>query len=136
MDQYDQNGALLDDVEQQRQVFSQMLRREVENAIIDARRTMSDDPEGAGQQLKLTLQNVERAPELNPDMRSQLIDKLQIALRESQRQASIKDELDAAREEQLAVARERELINQKLARHRTPEATGRPFQRADRRAPL
>ncbi len=116
VDQFDQNGALLDDVEQQRRVFSQLLRREVENTIIDARRAMADDPEAAGQQLKLTLQNVERAPELNPDMRSQLIDKLQIALREVQRQASIKDELDAAREEQLAAARERELINQRLAR--------------------
>jgi von Willebrand factor type A domain len=116
VDQFDQNGALLDEVEQQRQVFSQLLRREVENAIIDARRTMANDPAAAGQQLKLTLQNVERAPELTPDMRAQLIDKLQIALREVQRQASIKDELDAAREEQLAAAREREMVNQKLSR--------------------
>jgi hypothetical protein len=127
VDQFDESGALLDQVEEQRRVFSQLLRREVENSVIDARRMMADDPEAAGQQLKLTLQNVERAPELNPDMRSQLIDKLQIALREVQRQASIKDELDAAREEQIAAARERELINQRLARdiERTKQLVGR-----------
>ena len=137
VDQFDESGALLDEVEQQKRVFAQMLRREVENTIIDARRTMADDPDAAGQQLKLTLQNVERAPELNPDMRSQLIDKLQIALREVQRQASIKDELDAAREEQLAAARERQL-HQRAAgpRHRAREATGRPVRRAGRRTPL
>ncbi|MGD9632603.1 MAG: hypothetical protein AB7U97_04930, partial [Pirellulales bacterium] len=116
VDRFDEGGALLDEVEQQKRVFSQMLRREVENTIIDARRTMANDPVAAGQQLKLTLQNVERAPELNPDMRGQLIDKLQIALREVQRQASIKDELDAARQEQLAVAREQQLINEQLMR--------------------
>ena len=66
--------------------------------------------------MKLALQNVERAPELNPDVRAQLIDKLQIALREVQRSASIKDELDAAREEELAAARERQLLNDRLAR--------------------
>ena len=32
------------------------------------------------QNLKLALQNVERAPELTPDVRAQLTDKLQIAL--------------------------------------------------------
>ena len=116
VDQFDEDGALLDQVEQQKRVFAQMLRREVENMVIDARRMMSTDPEVAGQQLKLALQNVERAPELNPEVRAQLMDKLRIALREVQRQAAIKDELDAAREEQLAVAREQQLINERLAR--------------------
>ena len=116
VDQFDQNGALMDAVEQQKRVYAQMLRREVENTAIDARRTMANDPEAAGQQLKLALQNVERAPELDPEVRLQLIDKLQIALREVQRQATIKDELDAAREEQLAAAREQQLITERLAR--------------------
>jgi tetratricopeptide (TPR) repeat protein len=116
IDRFDEGGALLDEVEQQKRVFSQLLRREVENAVIDARRLMANEPEAASQQLKLTLQNVERAPELNPDMRAQLIDKLRIALREAQRQASIKDELDAERQEQLAVAREQQLLNDQLMR--------------------
>ena len=116
-DQFAGEGELLDEVEQQRRVFGQMLRREIENTVIDARRQMSSDPDATMQELKLALQNVERAPELNPDMRAQLIDKLQIAIRETQRAAVIKDELDAAREEQLAAARERQLLNEQLARN-------------------
>lgn len=116
VDQFDQSGAFLDAVEQEKRVFAQMLRREVENTVIDARRTMANDPASAGQSLKLALQNVERAPELEPEVRKQLIGKLQIALREVQRQATIKDELDAAREEELAAAREQQLITERLAR--------------------
>ena len=48
VDQFDENGALLDQVEQQKRVFAQMLRREVENTVIDARRAMTDDPGVAG----------------------------------------------------------------------------------------
>ena len=114
-----------------------MLRREIENTVIDARKTMSDDPQTAMQDLKLALQNVERAPELSPDVRAQLIDKLQIALREAQHQAVIKDELDAAREEELAVAPRTALAQRPHGpRPREGEATRRPLQRADRRGPL
>ncbi|HEX3600008.1 MAG TPA: hypothetical protein VHU84_07680 [Lacipirellulaceae bacterium] len=120
-DQFAGQGALLDDVQQQRRVFSQMLRREVETTVIDARKVMSDDPETAMQNLKLALQNVQQAPELTPDVRAQLIDKLQIAIREAQHTAVVKDELDAAREEQLAAARERRLLNDRMARDREKE---------------
>ena len=58
VDQYDQKSALLDDVETTASLSTNAPPRGG-NATIDARRTMSDDPEGAGQQLKLTLQNVE-----------------------------------------------------------------------------
>lgn len=120
-DRFAPEGELLDELEQNRRVFGQMLRREIENVVIDARRAMSDEPATAIQNLKLALENVERAPELNPDMRAQLIDKLQIALREAQRAAINKDELDAAREEQIAAARERRLLNDRLARDREKE---------------
>jgi hypothetical protein len=116
VDQFSQSGSFMDAVEQEKRVFAQMLRREVENTVIDARRSMANDPASAGQQLKLALQNVERAPELEPEVRTQLIGKLQVALREVQRQATIKDALDAAREEELAAAREQQLITERLAR--------------------
>jgi tetratricopeptide (TPR) repeat protein len=54
-------------------------------------------------------------------MRAQLIDKLEIALREVQRAASVKDELDAEREQQVAAARERQLLNERLARNQEKE---------------
>ncbi len=120
-DQFAAPGALMDEVQQQRRVFSQMLRREIENTVIDARKTMSSDPQTAMQDLKLALQNVERAPELTPDVRAQLTDKLQTALREAQHAAVVKDELDAQREEELAAARERRLLNDRMAHNREKE---------------
>jgi hypothetical protein len=116
-DRFAPEGELLDELEQNRRVFGQMMRRQIENTVIDARRIMSDDPATAIQDLKLALETVQRTPQLSPDMRAQLEDKLQIALREAQRAAIIKDELDAAREEQLAAARERRLLNERLIRN-------------------
>jgi hypothetical protein len=122
IDRFAGEGELLDEVEERRRVLGQMLRREIENTIADARDTMADDPEAAIQELKLAMQNVERAPELNPDVRAQLIDRLQIAIREGQRQAIIQDELEAEREEEMAAARERRLLNERLERDRELEA--------------
>ena len=51
-------------------------------------KVMADNPALANQDLKLALQNVERAPELEADVRAQLVDKLQTSLREVQRAAS------------------------------------------------
>ncbi len=120
-DRFAAPGQLLDETEQRRRVLGQLMRREVENAAIDARKIMAEDPQTAIQNLKLSLQKVEQAPELSPDLRAQLTDKLQIALREAQHQASIKDELDAQRQEEQAAARERRLLNQRLARNREKE---------------
>jgi tetratricopeptide (TPR) repeat protein len=120
-DRFAPEGVLLDETEQEKRVFSQMLRREVENTAIDARRQMRDSPELAAQQLKLTLQNVERATELDAATRAQLMDKLQTALREVQRASAIKDELDAEREEALAASRERQMLNARLARQQEKE---------------
>ncbi|HEX4413867.1 MAG TPA: hypothetical protein VH107_09595 [Lacipirellulaceae bacterium] len=120
-DQFAPSGALVDEVQQQRRVFGQMLRRQVENTVIDARKTMSDDPETAMQSLKLALDNVQRAPELTPDVRAQLVDKLQASLREAQHAAVVKDELEASREEELAAARERRMLNDRMARDREKE---------------
>ena len=118
IDRFVEEGALLDEVAQQKQVFAQMLRREVQNTIADARKVMADNPALANQDLKLALQNVERAPELGAGVRAQLVDKLQTTLREVQRAASIKDELDRAQEAQIAADRERRLLMDRLARDR------------------
>jgi hypothetical protein len=77
---------------------------------------MNADPDRVIQELKLTLQNIERAPELAADMRAQLVDKLQAAIRETQHAAQAKDERDAAQQEQMAMARERTALELRLAR--------------------
>ena len=67
------------------------------------------------------MQNVERSPELNPEIRAQLVDKLQTGLREVQRAASIKAEQDALRESEMAAVRERKLLMERLSRQREKE---------------
>ncbi|WP_197526651.1 VWA domain-containing protein [Botrimarina colliarenosi] len=112
------DGRFLNSIDRNRAVFAQLLEKEVQNAIVDARTEMSSDPEGATQSLKLMLQSVERAPELVASTRAGLIDKLQSALREASRQAIIKDELDRERQENLAAAQERRLLLDRMAQKR------------------
>src|SRR5690606_7612156 len=96
------DGRFLGEVERQNRVFAEMLRKQIENEIRDARDMMTTEPAQASQKLKMALQSVERAPELIAAVRAQLIDRLQSALREVARAAAIKDDIDREREEELA----------------------------------
>lgn len=112
------DGRFLSGVERNRRVYAQLLEREVSTAIADAREMMSRSPEQAIQSLKLMLQNVEQAPELIASVRAGLIDKIQSALREADRQAIIKDELDRERQEVLAAAEETRLLLARMEQKR------------------
>ena len=109
-------STLLDQVEQERRVIAEMLSKEIENGVIDARSAMSSNPRKAIQDLKLSLESIRRAPDLDAAKRAELISKLQTALKEARFQASLKDEIDRQREEELASLRERKLLNERLAR--------------------
>ena len=115
------DGRFLSSVERSGRVFAQMLEKEVQTTIADARDIMAQNPDGASQQLKLMLLNVERAPELAASVRAGLIDKIQSALREAARQSEIKDDLDREREARLAAARERRLLLDRLELKRQRE---------------
>ena len=117
LNQVGSGSTLLDQVEQERRVIAEMISKEIENAVIDARSAMSSDPRMAIQDLKLSLESVRRAPDLDAAKRAELIDKLQTALKEARYQASLKDEIDRQREEELASLRERKLLNDRLARN-------------------
>ena len=117
LDEVASGGTLLDQVEQERRVIAQIISKEIENAVIDARSTMSSDPRLSIQNLKLSLDSVRRAPDLDAGKRAELIDKLQTALKEARYQASLKDEIDRQREEELAAVRERKLLNDLLLRN-------------------
>nr|MBA3480357.1 VWA domain-containing protein [Pirellulales bacterium] len=108
------DGTFLDEVEQERIVYQRVLETEVQNTVRDARERMANEPQIAIQDLKLALENVSRAANLDPTTRAELEDKLQIALREAIRQASLKDELDALRNEELAAAAEAKQLNAQL----------------------
>ncbi|QDT72177.1 VWA domain-containing protein [Lacipirellula limnantheis] len=110
------DGTFLDEVEQERRAFSQMLEAEVANTVIDARERMAAEPQIAIQELKLSLENIRRAAELDPATRAALEDKLSIALREATRKASLKDELDRLQEEELAAARDQKFLDAQLTR--------------------
>ncbi len=116
LDQLPRNGEFLDQVEQERRVYAEMLGKEIQNILIDARTSMSADPQLAIQDLKLALDNVNRAADLEAAKRAELVSKLQTALKEARYQATLKDELDRQREEELAAARETKLLNERLTR--------------------
>ena len=109
------DGRFLNSVDRNSSVYAQLLEKEVQNTVADARDIMSSNPDAATQQLKLMLLNVERAPELVSSVRAGLIDKIQMALREAARQAEIKDDLDREREARLAATREQRLLLDRLA---------------------
>ncbi len=75
-------GAQLGDEIKRRQVQSELIKTMVENELIEARRGMMESPEAAKNNLKLALQSVMSAPELDPETRSQLEGKLQSAIKE------------------------------------------------------
>ncbi len=110
------SGSFLDEVEQERRVYQQMLEKDITNIVIDARSSMASDPILAIQELKLALENLKRTPDLEPAKRAELADKLEIALREATQKATLKDELDRQRDAGLAAAQEQKLINERLNR--------------------
>ncbi len=116
LEQLPRDGAFLDQVEEERRVYAQMLGKEIQSTIVNARTTMTSDPQMAIQDLKLALDNVLRAAELDAAKRAELVAKLQTALKESHHQAMLKDDLDRQREEDLASARETKLLNERLTR--------------------
>lgn len=109
-----EDGQLLDEVERQRRVYVQFLRSEVRHTVNAARGMMGADPEGAINMLKLLLEKVTQAPELEPDVRAQLRDQIEAALQTASQQAIVKTERDMRREEVAAEAQARQRINREL----------------------
>ncbi|HEY2413623.1 MAG TPA: VWA domain-containing protein, partial [Pirellulaceae bacterium] len=102
-------------VEEERRVLSGKMQAEVDNALAGANRTMIVNPDQAENDLKLTLEGVERTPELEPEVRAQLRRKIEIAIRTA-RQAKIRvDQAVAVAQEQKAAAAEQERLNDALA---------------------
>ena len=108
------DGQLLDEVERQRRVFVEFLQTEVRNSVNAARTMMGVDPEGAINMLKLLLEKVDQASELDPQVRAQLRDRIEAALQTASRQALIKSQRDLAREQIAAESEARRRITQDL----------------------
>ena len=100
-------GSFLDAVEVQNDVIAQVIKTEVENTLKASRSRMAGDPQGTKADLKLELERVRRAPELSSEARAQLNDQLAAAIREAERQESIKDQTDQEQMQSRAAALER-----------------------------
>ncbi len=97
---------LLDDVQASREVLAGKIQAEVEQGLDMARKQMGTDAQAAVQALKVILDNVDRAPELDPEIRAQLRDRLVTAMREAGRRQVELDELRRQSQENRAISDE------------------------------
>ena len=111
-----EQGAFLDSVEERRRVESAIIQAEVEKGLTDARNAMDTAPGSAKAELKLMLEQVERAPDLDADIRAQLRDRIISAVREAGRREIENDERDQLAHENLAASLERDRIVRELER--------------------
>lgn len=110
-------GRFLSDVELQRRRQEQAIEADVERRLRGARDEMGVDPVGVRDGLKLLLENIERAPDLDGDVRARLRNKITTAIREaSSRTLTVEAERQASAV-RLAQAQERRRLNDALLRN-------------------
>jgi hypothetical protein len=111
-----EEGAFLHSVEQSKRLQTEVIKTEVESGLASARNLMGANAEAAKQSLVLMREQVERAPDLNPDVRAQLLDQIEAALRQASRR--IVEQAARSQEEQanLAKALERQRLLEQLDR--------------------
>jgi hypothetical protein len=107
--------GFITDVEKQREVLSGKIRAEVENGLNAARKTMGESPAIAEQDLKVLMESVERSPDLDAEVRGQLREQIENAIRQARQQKLVVDEAQARAEEAAGQAREFQRINDQLA---------------------
>jgi len=107
-------GSILPPTIQEEQLISQRIQAEVAHGLNAARSLMGEDPVRAEQDLKLLLEQVERVPRLSAEIRRQMRDQIQFAIRESRRLAVEVAENRAREEARIVEANELLRINQEL----------------------
>ncbi|HMC11775.1 MAG TPA: hypothetical protein VKH44_10810, partial [Pirellulaceae bacterium] len=101
-------------VDTERRVLAGKMKAEVDNSLAAAKKTMSVNPDQAEQDLKLELDNIERAPDLEPEVRSQLRRQVENAIRMTRQRKIVADQATAVAQEQRATALEQERLSQAL----------------------
>ncbi|MFW6171310.1 MAG: VWA domain-containing protein, partial [Planctomycetota bacterium] len=117
LSELDSTTQLLDEVEAGREVRAGKIQAEVQQGLSQAREKMGTDPAAAIQSLKAMHENVMRAPSLEPGLRSQLRDRIGMAIREAQRRQEELEETRRQIQENQAIADE----SQRLAREFTEQ---------------
>ncbi|HVC95853.1 MAG TPA: VWA domain-containing protein [Pirellulales bacterium] len=108
------DGSLVDEIERNDRVFTGFIRTEVENTIKRARSMLGTNPEQAESELKLLLEKIAQSVELAPDVRAQLVARLEATLRTARRQAEDLAEREIRDEQIRAEQAAREQINRDL----------------------
>lgn len=110
------DGQFLNEVDLNAIRSARIIEAEVTNRLATARGQMSTDPNGTRDALKLLLDNVERAPDLSPDVRARLRNQIIAAIRESSARAVEVEARRAEFAEREAIARERIALTEQLLR--------------------
>ncbi|HHK42772.1 MAG TPA: VWA domain-containing protein, partial [Planctomycetaceae bacterium] len=111
-------GKLLEEVRRQQQVLAAKMEAEVQVHLKAARKLMADAPDRAQESLKILLEQVREAPELQPEMRARLIDQIEVALKQAaRRQLAVDEERRIVAENQARAEESRRLIEE-LQRNR------------------
>ena len=119
LDEYDGSaGSFLDAVEKNKKIQSQLIQTEVEQGLNKARQRMANNPERATEDLKILLEQLNRATDLDSDIRAQLRDRISTAIRRSESQQIQFENHLASVEENKAAAREADMLVQATQRNR------------------
>ncbi|MCC9609603.1 hypothetical protein LOC68_04390 [Blastopirellula sp. JC732] len=109
-------GNFLNEVQRQQIRQAEVIKIEVENALANAREQMGVQPEMVKDSLKLLLESVDRAPELQADVRRNLRNRIVSAIQMADRRAVQVEADRLERDENAAIAAERIRITETLLR--------------------
>ncbi len=113
----DQAAKQLEQFERDRAVLVGRLQAQVQYVINEARRQMRQNPESAINNLKLIRETVLAAPFLDAQQRNQLVNQLEVALREATRQREQVEEIRRFQAQQEAIRRDQQRLNEELKRN-------------------
>ncbi|MGD9648158.1 MAG: hypothetical protein AB7U73_20780, partial [Pirellulales bacterium] len=108
------DGDALAEESRMRRVRAELLEKQVNVAINNARATMTRDAISAIEQLKALKEHIRAAADVDPEIRAQLDDQVGAALLTASREATLQEVASIQRQEVLAAAEERRQINEQL----------------------
>jgi hypothetical protein len=106
--------VLLLQVGEERRVLAGRLQAQVESGLASARKLLPHNPAQVEQELKLILENIDRAPDLNAELRHQLRQQVASAIREARRDKVTADQRTADAQSNRAAAQELERLSERM----------------------
>ncbi|MEX2187736.1 MAG: hypothetical protein WD875_13110 [Pirellulales bacterium] len=111
------DNRFIDDFGEYKKRQNELIAKETEVEISEARRIMQSNPTKAKEDMKLRLDYLDRAADLYPEVRSQLIDKVTVAVRQAEKREASFEEEQAIRRLAEGQHIERDRIQKQLIRN-------------------